>query len=353
LEISFNHIEELLSNLIRNPSFSKQEAATADVLESFFKIQGLKTNRKDNNVWILNKYFDPAKETILLNSHHDTVRPRSDWTRDPFIPIIEDEKLYGLGSNDAGAALVSLIAVFLHYYDAQNLDFNLIMLASAEEEISGVNGVESVIGGLGKIDFGIIGEPTGMQMAIAEKGLMVLDCLAEGISGHVAKESGINAIYIALEDIKWLRNYRFPLTSDVLGPIKMTATMIESGSQHNVIPDTCKFVVDVRNTDSYSNEEVLQIIKDNMKSEVIARSTRLHPSAISGDHVLVKTAKNLGIKTFGSDTLSDQALMNFPTVKMGPGDSLRSHTADEYIKLNEIQKGTEIYIRVLNKIICS
>ncbi len=353
MEISFNHIEELLSNLIRNPSFSKQEAATADVLESFFKIQGLKTNRKDNNVWILNKYFDPAKETILLNSHHDTVRPRSDWTRDPFIPIIEDEKLYGLGSNDAGAALVSLIAVFLHYYDAQNLDFNLIMLASAEEEISGVNGVESVIGGLGKIDFGIIGEPTGMQMAIAEKGLMVLDCLAEGISGHVAKESGINAIYIALEDIKWLRNYRFPLTSDVLGPIKMTATMIESGSQHNVIPDTCKFVVDVRNTDSYSNEEVLQIIKDNMKSEVIARSTRLHPSAISGDHVLVKTAKNLGIKTFGSDTLSDQALMNFPTVKMGPGDSLRSHTADEYIKLNEIQKGTEIYIRVLNKIICS
>jgi acetylornithine deacetylase len=353
LEISFNHIEELLSNLIRNPSFSKQEAATADVLESFFKIQGLKTNRKDNNVWVLNKYFDPAKETILLNSHHDTVRPRSDWTRDPFIPIIEDDKLYGLGSNDAGAALVSLIAVFLHYYDAQNLDFNLIMLASAEEEISGLNGVESVIGSLGKIDFGIIGEPTGMQMAIAEKGLMVLDCLAEGTSGHAAKESGINAIYIALEDIKWLRNYRFPLTSDVLGPIKMTATMIESGSQHNVIPDTCKFVVDVRNTDSFSNEEVLQIIKDNMKSQVIARSTRLQPSAISGDHVLVKTAKNLGIKTFGSDTLSDQALMNFPTVKMGPGDSLRSHTADEYIKLNEIQKGIEIYIQVLDKIICS
>lgn len=353
MEISFNHIEELLSNLIRNPSFSKQEAAAADVLESFFKIQGLKTNRKDNNVWVLNKYFDPAKETILLNSHHDTVRPRSDWTRDPFIPIIEDDKLYGLGSNDAGAALVSLIAVFLHYYDAQNLDFNLIMLASAEEEISGLNGVESVIGSLGKIDFGIIGEPTGMQMAIAEKGLMVLDCLAEGTSGHAAKESGINAIYIALEDIKWLRNYRFPLTSDVLGPIKMTATMIESGSQHNVIPDTCKFVVDVRNTDSFSNEEVLQIIKDNMKSQVIARSTRLQPSAISGDHVLVKTAKNLGIKTFGSDTLSDQALMNFPTVKMGPGDSLRSHTADEYIKLNEIQKGIEIYIQVLDKIICS
>jgi acetylornithine deacetylase len=353
LEISFNHIEELLSNLIRNPSFSKQEAAAADVLESFFKIQGLKTNRKDNNVWVLNKYFDPAKETILLNSHHDTVRPGSDWTRDPFIPIIEDDKLYGLGSNDAGAALVSLIAVFLHYYDAQNLDFNLIMLASAEEEISGLNGVESVIGSLGKIDFGIIGEPTGMQMAIAEKGLMVLDCLAEGTSGHAAKESGINAIYIALEDIKWLRNYRFPLTSDVLGPIKMTATMIESGSQHNVIPDTCKFVVDVRNTDSFSNEEVLQIIKDNMKSQVIARSTRLQPSAISGDHVLVKTAKNLGIKTFGSDTLSDQALMNFPTVKMGPGDSLRSHTADEYIKLNEIQKGIEIYIQVLDKIICS
>lgn len=353
MEISFNHIVELLSNLIRNPSFSKQEAATGDELELFFKTQGLRTNRKDNNVWILNKYFDPAKETILLNSHHDTVRPRSDWTRDPFIPIIEDDKLYGLGSNDAGAALVSLIATFLYFYDARNLDYNLILLASAEEEISGINGVESVLENLGKIDFGIIGEPTGMQMAIAEKGLMVLDCLAEGISGHAARESGINAIYIALEDIKWLRNYRFPLTSDVLGPVKMTATMIESGSQHNVIPDTCKFVVDVRNIDLYSNEEVLQIIKDSIKSQVIARSTRLQPSTISGDHVLVKTAKNLGIKTFGSDTLSDQALMNFPTIKLGPGDSLRSHTADEYVKLNEIQKGIEIYMQVLDKIICT
>jgi acetylornithine deacetylase len=246
-----------------------------------------------------------------------------------------------------------LIATFLYFYEARNLDYNLILLASAEEEISGINGVESVLESLGKIDFGIIGEPTGMQMAIAEKGLMVLDCLAEGKSGHAAKESGINAIYIALEDIKWLRNYRFPLTSDVLGPVKMTATMIESGSQHNVIPDTCKFVVDVRNIDSYSNEEVLQIIKDNVKSQVIARSTRLQPSTISGDHVLVKTAKNLGIKTFGSDTLSDQALMNFPTVKLGPGDSLRSHTADEYVKLNEIQKGIEIYMQVLDKIICT
>jgi len=353
LEISFNHIVELLSSLIRNPSFSKQEGDTADALESFLKVQRMKVNRKDNNIWVLNKYFDPAKETILLNSHHDTVRPRSDWTRDPFIPIIEDDKLYGLGSNDAGAALVSLITAFLYYYDVKNLDYNLIMLASAEEEVSGINGVESVLESLGKVDFGIIGEPTGMQMAIAEKGLMVLDCLAEGKSGHAARESGINAIYIALEDIAWIRNYKFPLISDVLGPVKMTATMIESGSQHNVIPDTCKFVVDVRSIDSYSNEEVLQIMKDNMKSQVRARSTRLQPSTISGDHVLVKTAKNLGIKTIGSDTLSDQALMNFPTVKIGPGDSLRSHTADEYISLHEIQKGIKTYKQVLGKIICS
>lgn len=353
MDVSFNHIVELLKSLIRNPSFSKEEEATADVLESFLKFRALKINRKDNNIWVRNKYFDSAKQTILLNSHHDTVRPRPDWTMDPFNPVMEGDKLYGLGSNDAGAALVSLIAVFLNYYDIKKLNYNLILLASAEEEVSGMNGVESVLDHLGKLDFGIIGEPTGMQMAIAEKGLMVLDCLAKGKSGHAAKDSGENAIYIAMEDMYWIKNYRFSLVSEVLGPVKMTATMIESGSQHNVIPDLCKFVVDVRNTDSYSNEEVLQIIRDSLKSEVIARSTRLQPSAIVEDHILVKTAKSLGINTFGSDTLSDQALMKFPTVKMGPGDSLRSHTADEYIYLNEIREGIEIYKRVLDKIICS
>ena len=351
--MSFNHIVELLKSLIRNPSFSKQEEATADVLESFLKFRDLKVNRKDNNLWVRNKYFNPAKQTILLNSHHDTVRPRPDWTIDPFGPVVGGDKLFGLGSNDAGGALVSLIGIFLKYYDLKNLDYNLILLASAEEEISGKNGIESVLEDLGKVDFGIIGEPTGMEMAIAEKGLMVLDCLAKGKSGHAARDSGKNAIYIALDDIAWIKNYRFSLISKILGPVKMTATMIESGSQHNVIPDSCKFVVDVRNTDSYSNEEVLQIVKDSLKSKVTARSTRLQPSTISGDHILVKTAKSLGINTFGSDTLSDQALMKFPTIKMGPGDSRRSHTADEYIYLNEIREGIEIYKRVLDKIICS
>ena len=351
--MSFNHIVELLKSLIRNPSFSKQEEATADVLESFLKFRDLKVNRKDNNLWVRNKYFNPAKQTILLNSHHDTVRPRPDWTIDPFGPVVGGDKLFGLGSNDAGGALVSLIGIFLKYYDLKNLDYNLILLASAEEEISGKNGIESVLEDLGKVDFGIIGEPTGMEMAIAEKGLMVLDCLAKGKSGHAARDSGKNAIYIALDDIAWIKKYRFSLISKILGPVKMTATMIESGSQHNVIPDSCKFVVDVRNTDSYSNEEVLQIVKDSLKSKVTARSTRLQPSTISGDHILVKTAKSLGINTFGSDTLSDQALMKFPTIKMGPGDSRRSHTADEYIYLNEIREGIEIYKRVLDKIICS
>ena len=353
MDVSFKHIVELLNNLISKPSFSKNEDATADVLESFFKVRKLRVNRKHNNVWVKNKYFDPSKDTILLNSHHDTVRPRSDWTRDPYKPVIEDEKLYGLGSNDAGAALVSLIGIFLQYYDNQNLNYNLIMLASAEEEISGVNGVESVLGSLGNVKFGIVGEPTELQMAIAEKGLMVLDCHAEGKSGHAARGTGKNAIYIAMEDIEWIRKYNFSLVSDILGSVMMTATMIESGSQHNVIPESCKFVVDVRNTDCYTNEEVLQIMKDNMKSQVIARSTRLQPSSISDDHILVKTAKKLGIKTFGSDTLSDQALMNFPTVKMGPGDSLRSHAADEYIYLEEIREGIDIYKQVLDRILCS
>jgi acetylornithine deacetylase len=353
MEISFKNIVELLSSLISKPSISKEEDMTADVLESFFKLQHIKVHRKHNNIWVQNKYFDPSRKTILFNSHHDTVKTGSDWTRDPFTPVIEDEKLYGLGSNDAGASLVSLIAVFLQFYDVQNLSYNLIMLASAEEEISGIHGVESVLGTLGKISFGIVGEPTGMQMAIAEKGLLVLDCQTTGKSGHAARGTGINAIYIAMEDIDWIRKYNFSMVSDTLGPVMMTATMIESGSQHNVIPDSCKFVVDVRNTDSYSNEEVLQIMKDNMKSQVNVRSTRLQPSTISPDHILVKTAKKLGIKTSGSETLSDQALMKFPTIKMGPGDSIRSHAADEYINLDEIREGIEIYKQVLDNIIYS
>jgi len=351
MSIPLNQIIDLLQDLIRNPSFSREEERTAEVLASFFKSKGIPIERKHNNLWVRNRNFSADKPTILLNSHHDTVRPLSGWTKDPFLPTIEEDKLLGLGSNDAGGALVSLIASFLHYYEHNDLKYNLFLLASAEEEISGKQGVESVLADIGSIDFGIVGEPTKMQMAIAEKGLMVLDCVAEGIAAHAAGDSGENAIYLAMEDIDWIKNYTFSLVSRLLGPVKMTTTMIESGTQHNVIPDVCKFVVDVRSTDAYSNEEVLQIMKDNMKSKVTPRSTRLQASSISEDHIVVKTAKRLGINTFGSNTLSDQALMSFPTVKIGPGDSLRSHTADEYIHLQEIREGIEKYIEIMDKII--
>jgi acetylornithine deacetylase/succinyl-diaminopimelate desuccinylase-like protein len=346
-EIAIN----LLEQLIAIPSFSKEEDKTATVIEGFFKSHDIHAERKGNNVWARNKHFSSALPTILLNSHHDTVRPNSGYTRDPFKAEITDEKLFGLGSNDAGGPLVSLIVTFLHYYDQQNLKYNLVLAASAEEEISGTGGIESIWDLLPPIDFAIVGEPTLCQMAIAEKGLMVLDCVARGKAGHAAREEGINAIYEAMRDIDWIRSYKYPHVSETLGEIKMTVTVINAGRQHNVVPAECHFTIDVRVTDRYSLEEVLDIIRQHVKSEITPRSLRMRPSGIPLDHPLVKSARQLGIPLYGSPTTSDQALIPVPSVKMGPGDSARSHTADEFIYIAEIVKGIDAYIAVLNNII--
>jgi acetylornithine deacetylase len=350
---------ELLKELISIESFSTQENKTAEAIEIFFQKQGVKTYRKGNNVWAKNEKFDPAKPTMLLNSHHDTVKPNSGWTLNPFQPVVKDEKLFGLGSNDAGGALVSLIAAFLHFHKKENLKYNLIIAATAEEENSGKGGVESILADLspsgggegGGIAFAIVGEPTEMQMAIAEKGLMVLDCTAKGKAGHAARDVGENAIVNAIKDIEWFHSFNFPKVSETLGPIKMSTTIISAGSQHNVIPDTCKFTVDVRTTDAYTNEETLAIIRKHVKSEVTPRSTRLQASGIDKNHLLVQAAKKLGIKTFCSATSSDMPHLKVAAVKMGPGKSERSHTADEYIWLKEIEEGIKIYVTLLEQII--
>jgi acetylornithine deacetylase len=271
----------LLGNLIATVSFSREEAATAAIIQDFLKEKNIPIYRTANNVWAVNKYFDAGKPTILLNSHHDTVKPNKDYTTDPFAPLILDDKLHGLGSNDAGGCLVSLIAVFLYFYDKEDLKYNIIMAASAEEEISGVNGIELLLKALGKIDFAIVGEPTLMDMAIAEKGLLVIDCAAYGKSGHAAREEGENAIYNALPDIEWFQDYSFPKESPLLGPVKMSVTMINAGTQHNVVPATCNFTVDIRINERYTHEEVLEIIRENVRCEVMPRSTRLRSSAIA------------------------------------------------------------------------
>ncbi len=343
----------LLKQLIETPSLSKEEDATVTILENFFNENGVATQRNGNNVWAKNLHFDDSKPTILLNSHHDTVKPNAGYTNDPFKAIEKDGKLYGLGSNDAGGCLVSLIAAFLHFHNQKDLQYNLILAATAEEEISGKGGIESLLPDLPVMEFGIVGEPTLMDMAIAEKGLMVLDCISTGQSGHAAREEGDNAIYKAIKDIDWFRNFEFPKVSESLGPVKMSVTMIDSGSQHNVVPDECRFVVDVRTTDAYSNQETLEIIKVNVKSQVTPRSTRLNPSGIGLNHPIVQAGLGFGRKTYGSPTLSDQALMPFPTLKIGPGDSARSHTADEFIYVNEIEEGVALYIELLNIVIVS
>jgi acetylornithine deacetylase len=342
---------ELLQQLISIPSFSREEDKTANLLMSFFSFHGMEAHRKGNNVWATNKHFDPSKPTILLNSHHDTVKPNPGYTRNPFSADVENDKLYGLGSNDAGGPLVSLIMTFFYFHNQQNLKYNLIIAATAEEEISGTNGVELIWNDLPKIDFAIVGEPTLTDIAVAEKGLLVLDCVAKGKAGHAAREEGVNAIYKALKDIEWFRNYQFPKISDSLGSVKMSVTVINAGQAHNQVPPECKFTVDVRVTDAYTLEEVLDIIKKHVSCEVVPRSLRLRSSGVPENHPLVMAGNSLGKNLYGSPTTSDQALIPVPSIKMGPGDSARSHSADEFIYVKEIEEGIESYISLLEKII--
>ena len=337
----------LLQALIGIPSISREEDAAADFLQTYIEESGIMTGRMGNNVWCISPMFDTNKPTILLNSHIDTVKPVNGWRKQPFTPKIDNGKLYGLGSNDAGASLVSLFQTYKHL-SATEQKYNLIFLASCEEEVSGKNGIESVLPQLPPITLGIVGEPTEMNPAIAEKGLMVLDVTATGRSGHAAREEGDNAIYKIIPDIEWFRTYHFEKESPLLGPVKMTVTQINAGTQHNVIPDTCSIVVDVRSNECYSNEEIFKVIENNIKSDVKARSFRLNSSGISPDHAFVKRAVELGKKPFGSPTLSDQALMKFASIKIGPGKSARSHTADEFIRIEEIQEAIDLYIKILD-----
>lgn len=341
----------LLKTLIAIPSYSKEEDRTAEILEQFFKRKQIKSQRLKNNIWATNLHFDANKKTILLNSHHDTVKPNKGYTVEPFSPFESNGKLYGLGSNDAGGCLVSLIACFLFYYEQQNLPYNIVFVASAEEEISGHDGIELVLPMLPAISFGIVGEPTQLEMAIAERGLMVLDVVATGKAGHAAREEGENALYKILPDLEWFRQYQFEKKSDLLGKVKMTVTVIETDNkQHNVVPSTCKMVVDVRVNELYTFEEVLATIGEHVQSEVKPRSLRMRSTGIALDHVLVKAGLALNKGYYGSVTTSDKALMPFPTLKMGPGDSARSHSADEYIFINEIEEGIVTYIQLLENV---
>lgn len=343
---------KLLKELIATPSFSREEDNSSALIKTFLEKNNVKTEQYLYNIWARNKYFDSSKPSILLNSHHDTVKPNKGYTLDPFSPIEKEGKLFGLGSNDAGGCLVSLIATFLYFYEREDLKYNLVLAATAEEEISGNNGIEILLPQLGEIEFGIVGEPTQMNMAVAEKGLMVLDCISHGRAGHAARNEGDNSIYKALQDIEWFRNYSFPKVSDLLGPNKMSITVIETDNKaHNVVPAQCKFVVDTRVNELYSFEEVVDIIKSNVQCEVKPRSTRLRSTSIALDHPLVKAGIQLGRTYYGSPTTSDKALMNFPTLKIGPGDSARSHTADEYIYTDEIKNGIDLYIQLLNQLL--
>jgi acetylornithine deacetylase/succinyl-diaminopimelate desuccinylase-like protein len=342
---------DLLQQLISVPSFSKEEDKTAGLLMSFCKHHGIEAIRKGNNVWAMNKFFDAAKPTLLLNSHHDTVKPNPAYTRDPFSADIEDGKLYGLGSNDAGGPLVSLLMTFFYFYHTPNLKYNLVLAATAEEEISGTGGIELIWNDLPKIDCAIVGEPTLTDIAVAEKGLLVLDCLVKGKAGHAAREEGVNAIYESLKDIEWFRTYQFPKKSSALGPVKMSVTVIHAGQAHNQVPAECRFTVDVRATDAYTLEEILETVKQHVSCDVTPRSMRLRPSGIDQNHPLVLAGKDLGKKLYGSPTTSDQALIPVPSIKMGPGDSARSHSADEFIYVNEIESGIEAYINLLEKIV--
>ena len=337
----------LLCRLIEVPRVSREEKAAADLLQNYMQGElGLEVQRMGNNIWSVQPEFDATKQTLLLNAHIDTVKPVGGWQRDPFRATREGSRIYGLGANDDGASLVSLLHVFALLKEGGS-PYNLVFLASAEEEVSGKGGIESVLPLLPKIDVALVGEPTGMQPAIAEKGLMVLDVTAHGKAGHAARNEGENAIYKALEDIEWFRNYKFEKVSPLLGPVKMTVTMVNAGTQHNVVPDTCTFTVDVRSNECYTNRELFDEIGKNVKSEVKARSFRLGSSKIDENHPLVQKIVELGGKPFGSPTLSDQALMPFPSLKLGPGESKRSHSADEFVDFCEIQHAIETYLELL------
>lgn len=341
---------DLLKSLISTPSFSKEEAAAAEVIRNFIQNEGIPYQTKENNTWAFNLHYNNNKATVLLNSHIDTVRPAKGYTKDPFDPIEDGDKLFGLGSNDAGGPLVSLLGTFVHFYHRDDLPFNLVFAATAEEEISGRRGLEIVLPEIAPVQFAIVGEPTRMELAVAEKGLLVLDCYAHGKSGHAAREEGENALYKAIHDIEILRSYSFEQVSPVLGKVKMSVTQIEAGTQHNVIPDICHFVVDVRTNEFYPNKVAAQIIDELIYSEVKPRSVRLNSSGISDEHPFAQIAKKRGLRIYGSPTTSDQAIISFPSVKMGPGDSARSHTADEYIFKSEILAGIQQYIEMLEEL---
>ena len=340
---------ELLRKLIATPSVSREEGRAADIMESYLKKWGLDCRRHGNNVWSIAPDYDKTKKTILLNAHVDTVKPVKTWSRDPFCPSLEGDMLYGLGSNDCGGGLVSLLQVYRMLYNKERT-YNLVYLASAEEEVSGNGGISSVLPLLPEINLAVVGEPTGMQPAVAEKGLMVLDVTAHGKSGHAARAEGVNAIYEALDDLCWLRSYRFKRISRFLGPTVMNVTVINAGTQHNVVPDECRMVVDVRTNELYTNEEVYDFIRRHLHSEVKARSFRLHSSGISLEHPVVRKCEEMGMAPFGSPTLSDQALMPFCSIKLGPGESLRSHSADEFIRISEISNAIGVYSRLLSDI---
>ena len=342
-----NDAVELLMELIATPRASRNETEAADVMEQQMAQWGLNPQREANNLWAISDNFDEAKQTILLNAHIDTVKPVKTWTRDPYEPEVIDDKLFGIGANDCGGGLVTLLQVF-RILKGHELPFNLIYLASAEEEVSGKEGVERVLPLLPKIDVAIVGEPTGMQPAIAEKGLMVIDGYTKGVSGHAARNEGVNAIYKALDDLVWLRDYKFRKESPLLGFSKMTVTQVESGTQHNVIPDLLHFVIDVRTNEYYQNEFVFSFLQKHMQNSILkARSFRLHSSSIPTDHPLVKRCVKLGMKPFGSPTLSDQALMPFPSFKLGPGESSRSHSANEFIRISEIERALDTYLKII------
>lgn len=348
----FDEAVELLKALIKTQSLSKEEGNTFLLLENFFKKHNIPSQSIKNNIWAVNKYFDPKKPTILLNSHHDTVKPNNGYTKDPFSPLVENGRLYGLGSNDAGGCLVSLLVTFLKFYATPELKYNLCMLCTAEEEISGPDGMTLAKTKIPEIDFAIVGEPTLLDAAVAEKGLIVIDCYTKGTAGHAAREEGENALYKAVEDISWVKDFTFPKKSDTLGLVKMSATVLNSGTQHNVVPDLAHYLLDVRVTDAYKNEEIVAIIDENTQAEIKPRSLRLTSSSIPKDHPIVQAAVKSGSNIYGSPTLSDQALLNsIPSLKMGPGDSARSHTADEFIYLEEIEKGIEKYTICLKEIL--